>query len=296
MNFLVYLEDFKYTLKHLKEELTLVELGSHLRIEESLKAQDNDKPKSNNVDGPLVVNMLEHNNSSMYYDNKEYLKKDCKAGNVGNKANGSGKKGLRDSSSSSLKGTTVHVCKDRCWFKTYDSLNDGSILHMGNESTTLVHGRGCVDLRFSSGKVVSLLNVVHVPNIRKNLHVTPSLGNKKYFVTFIDDASRFCCVYLLHSKDDTLDKFKVFKTEVEIQQGSLIKRFRIDRGGTESNPKNEKPRRAFFVFGDSLVDNGNNNHLATTARADSPPYGIDYPNRRPTGRFSNGLNLPDVIG
>nr|GEV32767.1 hypothetical protein [Tanacetum cinerariifolium] len=65
--------------------------------------------------------------------------------------------------------------------------------------------------------------------------------------------------------------------------------------GTESNPKNEKPRRAFFVFGDSLVDNGNNNHLATTARADSPPYGIDYPNRRPTGRFSNGLNLPDVI-
>ncbi|GKC02773.1 hypothetical protein Tco_0994383, partial [Tanacetum coccineum] len=34
-------KDFKYTLKHLKEELTLVELGSHLRIEESLKTQDN---------------------------------------------------------------------------------------------------------------------------------------------------------------------------------------------------------------------------------------------------------------
>lgn len=53
--------------------------------------------------------------------------------------------------------------------------------------------------------------------------------------------------------------------------------------------------RAFFVFGDSLVDNGNNNYLATTARADSPPYGIDYPTHRPTGRFSNGLNLPDII-
>nr|GEY26650.1 zinc finger, CCHC-type [Tanacetum cinerariifolium] len=45
-------------------------------------------------------------------------------------------------------GETVHVCKDRCWFKTYESLNDGSILHMRNESTALVHGRGCVDLRF----------------------------------------------------------------------------------------------------------------------------------------------------
>ncbi|PON45982.1 SGNH hydrolase-type esterase domain containing protein [Parasponia andersonii] len=53
--------------------------------------------------------------------------------------------------------------------------------------------------------------------------------------------------------------------------------------------------RAFFVFGDSLVDNGNNNYLATTARADAPPYGVDYPTHRPTGRFSNGLNIPDLI-
>ncbi|KAI7727033.1 hypothetical protein M8C21_006919 [Ambrosia artemisiifolia] len=53
--------------------------------------------------------------------------------------------------------------------------------------------------------------------------------------------------------------------------------------------------RAFFVFGDSLVDNGNNNYLATSARADSPPYGIDYPTHRPTGRFSNGYNIPDLI-
>ncbi|KAF1002432.1 hypothetical protein AG4045_001732 [Apium graveolens] len=56
----------------------------------------------------------------------------------------------------------------------------------------------------------------------------------------------------------------------------------------------ERPR-AFFVFGDSLVDNGNNNYLLTTARADSPPYGIDSFNRLPSGRFSNGLNIPDLI-
>ncbi|KAJ0584554.1 putative triacylglycerol lipase [Helianthus annuus] len=65
---------------------------------------------------------------------------------------------------------------------------------------------------------------------------------------------------------------------------------------TPPNPNVKVTRRAFFVFGDSLVDNGNNNHLATSARADSPPYGIDYPTHRPTGRFSNGLNLPDAIG
>jgi len=59
--------------------------------------------------------------------------------------------------------------------------------------------------------------------------------------------------------------------------------------------KGAEAQRAFFVFGDSLVDNGNNNYLATSARADAPPYGIDYPTRRATGRFSNGYNIPDFI-
>ncbi|GKB25133.1 hypothetical protein Tco_0864534, partial [Tanacetum coccineum] len=46
------LKDFKHTFKHLKEELTLIELDSPLRIEESLRVQDSDKPKGNNVVGP----------------------------------------------------------------------------------------------------------------------------------------------------------------------------------------------------------------------------------------------------
>ncbi|KAI3796891.1 hypothetical protein L1987_39578 [Smallanthus sonchifolius] len=62
-----------------------------------------------------------------------------------------------------------------------------------------------------------------------------------------------------------------------------------------SNVVLEVEARSFFVFGDSLVDNGNNNYLATSARADAPPYGIDYPTHRPTGRFSNGFNIPDLI-
>lgn len=56
-----------------------------------------------------------------------------------------------------------------------------------------------------------------------------------------------------------------------------------------------QPTRAFFVFGDSIADNGNNHFLATTARADTPPYGIDFPTHKPSGRFSNGLNIPDLI-
>ncbi|XP_076933358.1 GDSL esterase/lipase At1g71691-like [Bidens hawaiensis] len=51
---------------------------------------------------------------------------------------------------------------------------------------------------------------------------------------------------------------------------------------------------AMFVFGDSLIDNGNNNDLASLAKANYFPYGIDF-NGGPTGRFSNGYTMVDEI-
>ncbi|KAK9150743.1 hypothetical protein Syun_009052 [Stephania yunnanensis] len=51
----------------------------------------------------------------------------------------------------------------------------------------------------------------------------------------------------------------------------------------------------YFIFGDSLIDNGNNNGIIVTlARANYLPYGIDFPGG-PTGRFSNGVTTVDVI-
>ncbi|WVZ86735.1 hypothetical protein U9M48_033473 [Paspalum notatum var. saurae] len=55
---------------------------------------------------------------------------------------------------------------------------------------------------------------------------------------------------------------------------------------------------AMFVFGDSLVDVGNNNHLANcnaNCRANYRRYGVDLPCHSPTGRFSNGYNLADQL-
>ncbi|CAM8990125.1 unnamed protein product [Rhodiola kirilowii] len=69
-----------------------------------------------------------------------------------------------------------------------------------------------------------------------DFHSSPSLGNKKYVVTYIDDCSRFCYVYLLHSKDEALDKFQIYKSEVELQKGTSIKKLRTDRGGEYFNP------------------------------------------------------------
>ena len=53
-----------------------------------------------------------------------------------------------------------------------------------------------------------------------------------------------------------------------------------------------------FVFGDSLVDAGNNDYLFTLSKADSPPYGIDFQpsGGLPTGRFTNGRTTSDIVG
>ncbi|KAG8374658.1 hypothetical protein BUALT_Bualt10G0018900 [Buddleja alternifolia] len=50
----------------------------------------------------------------------------------------------------------------------------------------------------------------------------------------------------------------------------------------------------FFIFGDSLIDNGNNNQLITKVKVDYRPYGIDFP-QGPTGRFTNGKNTVDIL-
>ncbi|TYH04683.1 hypothetical protein ES288_A08G026200v1 [Gossypium darwinii] len=61
------------------------------------------------------------------------------------------------------------------------------------------------------------------------------------------------------------------------------------------NSANAKPQvPCYFIFGDSLSDNGNNNNLNTLAKVNYSPYGIDFP-KGPTGRFSNGKNMQDYI-
>ncbi|GKC17208.1 zinc finger, CCHC-type containing protein [Tanacetum coccineum] len=226
-------------------------------------------------------------------------------------------------------GAPTHVCKDRCWFKTYEPVEDGFFCYMGNDYFAPIHGKGSVVLEFSSRKYVTLFNLcLYVPKLRFSyynngmfmlnlnklpddsgsiymsssivnnfslwhahlghvhykrmlemskddlipaidentkkcstsmltkiarhpfksitrksvileliysdlcdFHATPSLGNKKYVITFVDDASRFCYVYLLHAKDEALDKYRIYKTEVELKKNNLIKTLHMDRDG-----------------------------------------------------------------
>ncbi|KAL4378842.1 hypothetical protein GQ457_02G039300 [Hibiscus cannabinus] len=59
----------------------------------------------------------------------------------------------------------------------------------------------------------------------------PSLGGNRYYLTFIDDYSRKCWIYVLKEKSEALAKFKEFKAMAEKQSGQYIKILRSDRGG-----------------------------------------------------------------
>ncbi|KAD4178990.1 hypothetical protein E3N88_27581 [Mikania micrantha] len=239
-------KDFKHTLKHQKEDLNLVQLGSHLIIEESLRSQEVDKTKGKNQASSSVnvgeddgkfkkFNKLKEKKREFNDDNKHsnkkvkkacwrcgkpgHFKKDCRVKlSGGNKADAAGPSHvnyvrMKDMSKMSLipafdmHDNKWHTCKltkiTRKAFK--DVKRDSKVLE-------LIHSDLC------------------------DFHSTPSLGNKKYVVTYIDDATRYCYVYLVHTKDETLDKLKVYKQEVELLHGDLIKTLRTDRGGEYYDP------------------------------------------------------------
>nr|GEX95750.1 elongation factor 1-alpha [Tanacetum cinerariifolium] len=124
------LQDFKHTLKHGKDDLSLVQLGSHLRIEESLRAQDSDKGKGKEVGGPSV-NMTEEGKNKHNKQNKGKKRSNKNNGlvptrnlswNVGNVARLVTSKGIAAMVDAIAwwidSGATTHVCKDRIIHET----------------------------------------------------------------------------------------------------------------------------------------------------------------------------------
>jgi len=75
----------------------------------------------------------------------------------------------------------------------------------------------------------NLLDLIHTD--LGDLKQTPTRGGKYYYVTFIDDFSRYTKVYLLRHKDEAFNMFLSYKAEIENQLNKKIKRVRSDRGG-----------------------------------------------------------------
>ena len=386
-------KDYSKKLMHKTEDISLEQLQKNLRIEEESRIRDSKNSVQSDCKVHTVeknessvknVN-LQVKKSGQHFKKKNFQKKkgscficgkpghfakECrhrKNNNVKSKASANMIEEnlvamISEINMASVKtgwwidsGATIHVCKDKSLFKGFEEISEITEVQMGNNACAKVAGKGTVDIDFTSGKKLTLINVLYVPEVRKNLvsvdllckkgfrvafesnnvilskngmfvgkgyscdgmyqlsinnkvissvyivessflwhdrlaHLNfrylknmrkldfinfngefdkceicakskltkksfPSVsrkdskvldlihsdicelngmltrGGKRYFITFVDDCSRYMYVYLLRTKDEAFDMFKKYKTEVENQLERKIKVLRSDRGG-----------------------------------------------------------------
>ena len=84
-------------------------------------------------------------------------------------------------------GATRHVCGNKHLFKTLHKVVDGESLYMGNNSSIKVHGKGQVELMFTSGNLLVLRDVYYAPEISRNLVSGSVLNRMGYKLVFEAD-------------------------------------------------------------------------------------------------------------
>ncbi|KAA0067819.1 gag/pol protein [Cucumis melo var. makuwa] len=103
-------------------------------------------------------------------------------------------------------------------------------------------------------------------------------GGYEYFISFIDDYSRYGHVYLIQNKSDSFEKFKEYKAEVENESGKTLKTFRSDQGGEYMDLR----------FQDYLIEHGIQSQLS----APSTPQQNGVSERR-NRTFEAQIIIPD---
>ncbi|KAL0298537.1 UNVERIFIED_CONTAM: Retrovirus-related Pol polyprotein from transposon TNT 1-94 [Sesamum radiatum] len=110
---------------------------------------------------------------------------------------------------------TTHACKDRGWFKVFQPVDDSSVLHMENESSAPIVGVGSIVLEFTSGKTISLSNVLYVPKLCKNLVSSPVLNKCGFRQVFESDK------YIL-SKSGVFADFGYYNNAINDEMDSIM--------------------------------------------------------------------------
>ena len=84
-------------------------------------------------------------------------------------------------------GATRHVCSVKMMFSTFEPIETGEKVFMGNSATSDFKGQGKVVLKMTSGKELTLTNVLYVLEIHKNLMSGSLLNSHGFRLVFESD-------------------------------------------------------------------------------------------------------------
>ena len=140
------------------------------------------------------------------------------------------KRKLTNENSSSLWHKRLgHIFKRRIERLVLDGILDSLDFADFEICTNCIKGKQTNTRRFGANKATDVLELIHIDICGP--FPTVSWNGKQYFITFIEDFSRYGYLYLIHEKSQSLEVFKSFKVEVENQLNKRIKKVRSDRGG-----------------------------------------------------------------
>ncbi|XP_017256513.2 uncharacterized protein LOC108226069 [Daucus carota subsp. sativus] len=197
-------KDFQNYLKHKRKEMTMEDLIVRLRIEE------NNRGSGKKTIAAEKANMVEHAQS--FKSKKTSSRKGAKLAPKGGvskpskfqrkclncdkvghrsadcrkpkKTNKKKEANMVDDISKKI-GASRHICSDKETFSSLIASDAGEKLYMGNSATSTIEGEGTVILKMTSGKNLTLKNLLNVPDIRNNL-VSGSLLSKHGFRIVIE--------------------------------------------------------------------------------------------------------------
>ncbi|XP_070032993.1 uncharacterized protein [Nicotiana tomentosiformis] len=162
--------DFKNYLKHQHKEMKLEDHVIRLKIEEDDKTVEKKSRGNSTIMGANIVEETapkskkrKRSSGQTKEQNKNKFKGNCYN-----------------------YGKAGHRAPD-CPFATYYTAGPEEELSMGNTTTTKIEVYGKIFLKMTSGKVLTLNNVLHVPTIRKNLVSTSLLIKNGFKCIFVSD-------------------------------------------------------------------------------------------------------------
>ncbi|PHU06622.1 hypothetical protein BC332_23111 [Capsicum chinense] len=171
-------KDFKNYLQHKHKEMTVEDLIVQLRIEEDNKAGERRSKGNSAINGAHIGEDGQNNSKKKKkveqgsnQPKKKFKGKcfNCECNLVGNPH-----EWWMDS------GATRHVCSNKELFSSFTLAQVEEMIYMANSATAKVEGTGKVCLKMTSGKVLTLNNVLYVPKLCRNL-ISVSLLDKNRF-------------------------------------------------------------------------------------------------------------------